>query len=106
MEDVYDVRHGSDLIGVVNVREQREAELLFYYLKDFEALVHAGPHVVVYTTAVILLKTRLIDNTGEGEGLLDFREFFRDFEHGVARFNHARAADEEELVASEGDGAG
>ena len=106
LENVHDVRHGSDLVGVVNVREQREAELLLYFLKDFEAFVHAGPHVVVDATAVILLKARLVDDAGEGEGLLDFREFFRDFEHGVTRFNHAGAADEEELVASEGDGAG
>ena len=106
LENVYDVRHGSDLIRVVNVREQREAELLFYFLKDFEAFVHAGPHVVVDATAVILLKARLIDYTSEREGLLDFRKFFRDFEHSVTRFNHAGAADEEELVASEGDGAG
>ena len=90
----------------MNVREQREPELLFYFLKDFEAFVHAGAHVVVDATAVIFLKARLVDDAGEGQGLLDFREFFRYFEHGITRFNHAGAADEEELVASEGDGAG
>ena len=106
LENVHHIGHGSYLVGIMNVREEREAKLLLDFLKNFQAFVHAGPHVVVDAAAVILLKARLVDDAGEGKGLLDFREFFRDFEHGVTRFNHAGAADEEELVATEGDGAG
>jgi len=90
----------------MNVREEREAKLLLDFLKNFQAFVHAGPHVIVHAAAVVLLEARLVDDAGKGKGLLDFSEFLSYFEHGVARFYHARATDEEKLIAPEGNGAG
>jgi len=76
LENVHYIGHGGYLVGIMNIREEREAKLLLDFLKNFQAFVHAGPHVIVHTAAVVLLEARLIDDAGEGKGLLDFCEFF------------------------------
>ena len=106
LENVHHIGHRGYMVGIMNIREERKTKLLLDFLKNFQAFVHAGPHVIVHTAAVVLLEARLIDDAGEGKGLLDFCEFFGHAEHGVTRFNHAWATDEKELVATEGDVSG
>ena len=62
LENVHHIGHGRNLVGIMNVREEREAKLLLDFLKNFEAFVHTRPHVVVHAAAVVLLEARLVND--------------------------------------------
>ena len=88
-------RHGADVVLVVDVRQQRQAELALYLGEDFQSLVHAQAAKRFARTAVCLVVGRLEDERHAEPGG-DLLEPAGRFDLQFQRLHHAGPRYQEE----------
>ena len=97
LEDVADLRGGADLLGIMNVGEQRQAGLCTDLLQDAQAVVEAGAAEGGVGAAVRLVE-RALEDDQQAEPVGDRAEAFGDAEHQRFGFDHAGARDHEQRL--------
>src|SRR5262245_55643220 len=99
LQHIHDLGSFSGLLGIMDIRQHRKAELLLDLRQCLDALREARAVVVLRAAAVVLLEARLEDDLHAQPGG-DLPEPLRRLHHDGLLFDDAGTCDQEQLIGA------